>query len=138
MNVNEIMTPSSFWAQPTISLVECARAMRERDVGALPLVENDKLVGMVTDRDLVVRGMADGKDPNSSTAREVMTEEAFWCYENTDVSEVAQYMQKNRVRRIPVINQDKRLVGMISIGDITRASSELAGDTLRELSAVGD
>ena len=138
MNINEVMHRDAFWAQPTTPLIDIARAMREHDVGSLPVVESDTLLGMVTDRDLAIRGLAEGKDANSATARDVMTEEMFWCYEDADVSDVANYMQEKRVRRIPVVNHDKHLVGMVSIGDITRASSELAGETLRKLSAVGD
>lgn len=138
MNVNEVMNPNAFWAQPTTPLIDMARAMREHDVGSLPVVENDKLIGMVTDRDLTIRGLAEDKDAKRSTARDVMTGEMFWCYEDADVKEVAHYMQEKRVRRIPVVDHDKHLVGMVSIGDITRKSTELAGETLRELSAVGD
>lgn len=138
MDINEVMNRDSFWTQPTTPLIDIARAMREHDVGSLPVVESDTLVGMVTDRDLTIRGLADGKDIQSSTARDVMTREIFWCYEDADVKDVANYMQEKRVRRLPVINHDKRVVGMVSIGDITRASTELAGETLRKLSAVGD
>lgn len=138
MNINEVMHRDSFWTHPTTPLIDVARAMREHDVGALPVVDNDELIGMVTDRDLTIRGLADGKDAQHSTARDVMTREMFWCYEDADVKDVASYMQEKRVRRIPVVNHDKRVVGMVSIGDITRASIELGGETLRKLSAVGD
>ncbi|HET8701891.1 MAG TPA: CBS domain-containing protein [Nitrococcus sp.] len=138
MDIREVMHRDSYWAQPTTPLIDIARAMREHDIGSLPVVESDKLVGMVTDRDLAIRGLADGRDASSTTARDIMTGEMYWCYDDTDVNEVAKYMQEKRVRRIPVVNHDKRLVGMVSIGDITRASTELAGETLRKLSAVGD
>lgn len=138
MNVNEVMHRDSYWAQPTTPLIDIARAMREHDVGSLPVMESDTLIGMVTDRDLAIRGLAEGKDAKSTTARDVMTGEMYWCYEDADVNDVANYMQEKRVRRIPVVNHDKHLVGMVSIGDITRASPELAGETLRKLSAVGD
>lgn len=138
MNVNEVMNSDSFWAQPTTPLIDMARAMREHGLGSLPVVDGDALIGIVTDRDLAIRGLADGKDVNDSTARDVMTGELFWCYDDADVKVVAHYMQEKRVRRIPVINHDQHLVGMVSIGDITKASTELAGETLRKLSAVGD
>lgn len=87
----------------------------------------------VTDRDLIIRGLVDGKDIQRSTARDVMTGEMFWCYEDADVKNVVNHMQEKRGRRILVINHDKRVVGIVSIGDITRASTEFAGETRRKL-----
>ncbi len=138
MKINDIMTPGVDLVLTDTTLVEIAQKMRSDDVGAIPVGENDRLVGMVTDRDIVIRAVADQRDPASVTARDVMTGDMIWCYDDADVDEAAGAMRRNGVRRIPVVNHDKRLVGMISIGDITRASTELAGDTLRELSAVGD
>jgi len=138
MQINEVMHKGTEWVHPDISLVELAKKMRDNDIGALPVGEEDKLVGMVTDRDIVIRCVAEGKDVSSASARDVMTGETIWCYDDADVKEASKLMSEKRVRRIPIINQDKRLVGMLSVGDLTKASTEIAGEALKDLSAAGD
>ncbi|MEX0730349.1 MAG: CBS domain-containing protein [Aquisalimonadaceae bacterium] len=138
MKAKEIMHTGADWMEPDTSIVDIARLMRDQNIGAVPISENDTLAGMVTDRDIVIRAIAEEKDPQSTTAKDIMSSEALWSYEDADVDEVAKLMKQKRVRRVAIINQDKRLVGMVSVGDITKASGELAGDTLRDLSAVGD
>jgi CBS domain-containing protein len=118
MNVKHIMTPHVKCASPNDTLQAAARMMRDLDVGGLPVCNNDRLVGMVTDRDITIRGIAEGKDPNETKVEEVMTTEVIYCYDDQDVRDAALIMQENQVRRVLVLNRDKRLVGIVSLGDI--------------------
>ncbi|MEX0607779.1 MAG: CBS domain-containing protein [Halofilum sp. (in: g-proteobacteria)] len=138
MEVKEAMTVSPDAAATGTTLLELAQRMRDEDIGSIPVGENDRLVGMVTDRDIVVRCVANQQDVASMTAGEIMTKNVSWCFDDIDLSEAAHMMEERRIRRLPVINRDKRLVGMLSVGDISRASTELAGEALREVSRVGD
>jgi CBS domain-containing protein len=136
MQVNEIMHRGAEWTTPETSLVELARKMRDEDIGSIPVGENDRLIGMVTDRDIAIRAVAEQRDPATTTAREVMTGELAWCYDDADIAEAGRIMAQRGVRRLPVVNHDKRMVGMITVGDLTAASPEIAGEALRALSAV--
>jgi CBS domain-containing protein len=106
--------------------------MRDLDIGFLPICENDRLVGTVTDRDITIQSVAQGRDPRMASVREIMNPQVFYCYEDDDLERVAQYMEEEEVRRMLILNHEKRLVGVVSIGDIARASGErqLAGETL--------
>jgi CBS domain-containing protein len=99
--------------------------IQQYNIGAIPISENDSLVGMVTDRDIVCRGVAAGLDLGRATAQDIMSKGIFHCEETEEVAEAARTMQLNKVRRLPVINQDKRLVGFLSIGDISRTDDRL-------------
>lgn len=123
MNVNVCMTRDVRIASPQQSIRDVARTMKEIDAGLLPVGENDRLVGMITDRDITVRAVAEGKGPDTSV-REVMTEDVCYCFEDEDLGAVADKMGDLQVRRMPVLNRDKRLVGIISLADISRV-----GDT---------
>ena len=92
--------------------------MREQDIGAIPVGENDRLIGMVTDRDIALRAVADGKDISRLTARNVMTKGIAWCRDTDDVSQALQVMGSKQVRRLPVIDKNKRMVGILSLGDL--------------------
>jgi CBS domain-containing protein len=107
--------------------------MREYDIGAIPIGENDRLVGMVTDRDIVCRCIALGLDPNSSRARDVMTDGIVFCLERQDLDAAARLMQTRKVRRLPVINGKKRMTGMLSLGDIYQAA--LSNNAMQAVSA---
>jgi CBS domain-containing protein len=109
--------------------------MREMDIGFLPICENDRLVGTITDRDITIRSVAQGLDPRLAPVRDVMTQTVFYCYEDEDVEQVGKHMQENEVRRMLILNRQKRLVGVVSIGDIakTYGEEELAGETLGEI-----
>jgi CBS domain-containing protein len=96
----------------------------EHDIGAIPIGENDRLVGMVTDRGITVRAVANGKDISALTARDVMTNGIVWCRDNDDVTHVANVMQSKQIRRLPVIDKDKRMVGIMSLGDLSHAATE--------------
>jgi CBS domain-containing protein len=135
MKVKEIMTRNVECVAPGTPISIAAEKMRERDIGFLAICEDDRLVGTVTDRDITIRSVAQGRDPRLAPVREIMTPSAFYCYEDDDVEHVAQYMREKQVRRMLILNRDKRLVGVVSLGDIAKVSGEkeLAGETLGEI-----
>jgi CBS domain-containing protein len=112
---------------PDATLVDAAMRMAEADVGILPVGENDRLVGVVTDRDLVVRGIAEGANPAETTIREIMTEKVLYCFDDQEPNEAASDMAAQQVRRLPVVDRKKQLIGMVSLADIARIS----GSSLR-------
>jgi CBS domain-containing protein len=124
MKVKSSMHKGVEWVSPDTPVKAVARMMAEHDIGAIPVGENDRLVGMVTDRDIAVRGMADGKDISRLTARDVMTEGIVWCRDSDDMTHAANIMQTKQVRRLPVIDKDKRMVGILSLGDLSNAATE--------------
>jgi CBS domain-containing protein len=119
MRVSEAMTRDVRVANPGQSIRDAARMMAEIDAGAMPVGENDRLVGMITDRDIVIRAVAQGKGPDTPV-REVMSSEVKYCFEDEDLEHVAKNMGDIQVRRLPVVNRDKRLVGIVALGDIAR------------------
>src|SRR5690348_1046389 len=135
MEVRQLMSKNVRITAPTESLQTAARLMAEADVGALPVGENDRLVGMITDRDIVVRGLGRGRDPSSTSIRDVMSERIDYCFEDEDVDQIAAKMAQLQVRRLPVLNREKRLVGIVSLGDISRrAEHQISGSALRGVS----
>jgi CBS domain-containing protein len=136
MQVKEAMHQGVQWVEPSTPLREIAKLMRDHDIGAIPIGENDRLIGMVTDRDLVCRGLARGGDANTLTARDVMSKGIVYCKENADIGEAARLMQVNKIRRMPVIDANKRMVGMLAIGDLAHANPRtLASDVMTAVSA---
>lgn len=134
MQVSKLMTRQVELVAPDATLAELARRMRDEHVGALPVAENDRMIGMVTDRDIVVRGLADGADPAGTTAREVMSARMLYCYEDQEADEVARNMGEMHVRRLAVLNREDRLVGMVSLGDISAMGpADKAGEALHEI-----
>jgi CBS domain-containing protein len=133
MLVKEAMSRDVKTVSPDQNIQEAARIMLDIDAGSLPVGENDKLVGMVTDRDIAVRGVAAGKAP-SAPVREVMSAEVKYCFEDEDTAHVARNMAEQQVRRLPVVNRDKRLVGMLSLGDL--ATSAKTGQATAALSGI--
>ncbi len=127
--VNEVMTRDIHLATPDQTLAEAAAEMARSDIGCLPVGKNDKLVGMITDRDIVVRAVAKGLG-SETAVREVMTENIKYCYDDQDVSEVARNMAELGVRRLPVLNRDKRLVGFIALSNIAQGGDDKTTDTL--------
>lgn len=135
MNVKECMTSDVEIVAPHTSLVEVARKMKEGDFGAMPICDGKKLLGMITDRDIVIRAIAEGKDVNNVEVRQVMSDQILYCFEDQDVEEAAEIMSKNQIRRLPVVSRDKSLVGMIALGDIAQSSEdEAAEDALTQIS----
>jgi CBS domain-containing protein len=109
--------------------------MRSLDVGVLPVCDGDRLVGMLTDRDLTIRAVAEGRDPKITTVEEVMTPEVAYCFEDQDIEEAERVMEKHQIRRLPVLNREKRLVGIVSLGDFATKDDETrAGETLERVS----
>ena len=137
MRVSEVMTRHVELISPDQSIQKAAQCMCDMDVGVLPVSENDRLVGMVTDRDIAVRAVALGKGVNTPV-REVMSAEVRYCFEDDLVSDVADNMADQQVRRLPVLNRSKRLVGILSLGDIAiNRDGKVAGDALRGISRPG-
>jgi CBS domain-containing protein len=121
---------------PDATLQEAAAKMKSLNVGPLPVCDNDRLVGMITDRDITVRATAEGDAPSDVRVREVMTPEVFCCFEDALVGDAALLMQQKQVRRLVVLNRDKRLVGIVSLGDLAveTGDEQLAGNTLEAVS----
>lgn len=134
MRVAEAMTRDVRVVHPDQNLMDAARLMAETDCGVLPVGENDRLVGMITDRDIVVRGLAQGMEGDTAI-REVMSADIKYCYEEDEVSDAARNMGDLQIRRLPVVTRDKRLVGILSLGDIA-GTSELqpAAEALSSIS----
>jgi len=123
MKVKQAMHKGVQWVDPTTSAEQLARLMREHDIGAIPIGENDRLIGMVTDRDLVCRCLAMGLDPKAATARDVMTKGIVFCLDRQELDDAARVMETKKVRRLPVIDNKKRMIGMLSLGDVYHAAS---------------
>lgn len=135
MKVHEIMTGHPRFVCPDNTLVEAAGLMRELDVGVLPVSDRGQLAGIVTDRDMVVRGMADGGDPNQTRVRDVMSGGIEFVYADQEVEEAAHLMESRQIRRLPVLDRDQRLVGIVSLGDIATSSNPaFSGMALRDVS----
>jgi CBS domain-containing protein len=135
MQVRDVMTRRVEVIRPDSTLQEAAEKMKDLDVGPLPVCEGDRLVGMITDRDITVRGVAEGQDPWTDHVCDAMTKEVIFCFEDQDVAEAARLMKDKQVRRLVVLNRDKRLVGIVSLGDLAvDADEEVAGNTLEGVS----
>ena len=134
MQVGKVMTERVSWVEPDTTIPEIARRMRSEDIGSVPVAENDRLVGMVTDRDIVVRIVAEGGDTETATAKQVMSPHILYCYEDETVADVLKNMGDNQIRRLPVLNREKRLVGVVSLGDLSRAASQRSGGALKAIS----
>jgi CBS domain-containing protein len=137
MLVNEAMSRDVRVANPKQGIREAAKIMAEIDAGALPVGENDKLVGMITDRDIAVRAVAEGKGPDTPVS-EVMSHDIKYCYEDEELDHVSRNMADIQVKRLPVVNRDKRLVGILALGDIAgKAGSRVTGRTTEGISRPG-
>jgi len=137
MQVNEVMTGNAVCVRPDDTLQLAASKMRDLDVGPLPVCgDNERLVGMITDRDITVRAVAEGWDPRSKRVSDAMSEGIVYCYEDQDVEEAARLMREKQIRRLVVLNRDKRLVGIVSLGDLAVGTRDegLGGKTLEEVS----
>jgi CBS domain-containing protein len=120
MKIREVMSSDVELTNPSETLDQAAKRMAEIDAGALPVGEDDRLVGMVTDRDIVVRCVARGADPKATSVAEVMSDDIKYCFDDEEIDHVTQNMGGLQIRRLPVVNRDKRLVGIVSLGDIAR------------------
>lgn len=125
MKVKEAMHRGVEWVAPDTPIAEIARLMKAKDIGAVPIGEDDKLVGMVTDRDIVCNGLAtQGFDAKRTTARDVMSEGIHCCREDDDLAKAVRHMEHLKIRRLPVIDASKRMTGMLSLGDISHAGGQ--------------
>ena len=137
MRVSEAMTREVRVATPGQSIREVAKIMDEINAGSVPVGDNDRLVGMITDRDIAVRAVAVGKGPDTPV-REVMTsEQVLYCYEDEELDHVAKNMSQQQVRRLPVVNREKRLVGIVSLGNIAQAESRAASKAVKGVTKPG-
>jgi CBS domain-containing protein len=134
MRVGEVMTRDVAVVSPYATLREAARRMDNLNVGALPVCDGRRLVGIVTDRDIVVRATAAGAAPDLTRVHDVMTDDVMWCFEDDDVEEAEEEMARVQIRRLPVVDGRKRLVGMLSLGDLATDRAPRADDTLRSIS----
>jgi CBS domain-containing protein len=137
MRVKDVMHKGVDWVSPDTPVTELAKLMRDHDVGAIPIGENDRLVGMVTDRDIVCKGLAhDSFDARQATAREVMTATIHCCRDDDDLAKAVRHMEELKVRRLPVINKSKRMVGILSLGDVSySAPGDLLSECVKSVSA---
>ena len=135
MKIHEIMTRNVDCVAPSLPISIVAEKMRDRDIGFVPVCEHGRVVGTVTDRDITIRSVAQGRDPRLAPVSEVMTVTVFHCYEEDDVDVVALAMQQNDVRRMLIFNRDEQLVGVVSLGDIAKTAGEqqMAGETLGDI-----
>jgi len=134
MNISQVMTPDVKIVSPTDSLQSAALLMRENDFGLLPVGEDDRLIGMLTDRDIAIRAVAEGLSPTDTEVQEVMTTEVEYIFEDYPVEEAARYMSELQVRRLPVVDRDHRLVGIVSLGDVSLSEQQSAGAALSSIS----
>lgn len=136
MRAGDAMTRNVRVCSPRESLRDCAAAMAHNDIGALPVAEVNLLVGMVTDRDITIRAVGAGKGPDTPV-REVLSAEVLYCYEDQELAQVAKAMGLAKIRRLPVLSRDSRLVGILSLADIARHDAEMASAALADLSRRG-
>jgi CBS domain-containing protein len=134
MKVRDAMTREVRIINPSHTIRDAARLMLEMDVGVLPVGQDDRLLGMITDRDITVRAVASGKSPDTLVS-EVMTEDLCYCFDDQSIDDIADDMHANKVRRLPVVDQNRRLVGLLSLGDMARADGH-AGATADALSGI--
>jgi len=133
MRVRDIMSTDVKCLTPETGIKEVAIHMKTLDVGFIPICENDRLVGAITDRDIVLRAIAEGREISTCTARDIMTKDVFWCYEDDSVKDVAKKMREKDVRRMLILNHDKKLVGVVSLGDLSKVEEKVSGQTLRDI-----
>ena len=136
MKIANIMSRDVHFISPDTTLREAASEMKKIDAGALPVAEHDKLVGILTDRDIAIRGVAAGKGPDAKV-REVMSPDIKYCFEDEDVAHVAENMSELQVRRLPVMSREKRLIGIVALADLTRGSLPHTARALHGISQRG-
>lgn len=136
MKVRNAMHEDVQWVSHDVTVTEVAKIMRDQDIGALPVCRDGKIAGMITDRDITIRVTAEGEDPDNVTAAEMMSPHVVWCRTEEDLEDAIHLMDQKQIRRLPVIDDAKKMVGMLSLGDISHAASrELSGEILHAVSA---
>ena len=136
MKLSEIMTRDVAVLQPDDSLQFAAKKMRDRNIGFLPVCDGEKLIGVLSDRDITIRALAEGMDVNIMLGRDLMTAPAIYCFDDQDVSEAAKIMEENQIRRLVILSrEEKRLVGVVSLGDLARnETTDRSGQVLQKIS----
>ena len=136
MDVSKVMTRDVEVVRPDATLQEAAQKMKAIDVGSLPVCDGRKLQGMLTDRDVAIRAVAEGRDPRQTKVREVMTADIVYGRTGQDIKEIAETMAAHQIRRLPIVNDDNELVGIVALGDLAvdLADEELSGDVLADVS----
>ncbi len=135
MLVKNVMTRQPEWIGPETTLLNAAKKMHDKDIGSLLVGENDRIIGMVTDRDITCRGVAQDLSPASTPVRKVMTEKIIWCFDDQTIEDAAHIMEGKKVRRLAVMNREKRMVGFLSVDDLAHRAHELSGEVLDEVTA---
>ena len=136
MHIREMMHKGVEWVEIDAAVTDVAKRMRDKDVGAIPVKENGQLVGMITDRDIALRAVATGKDIMKLKASDVMSRDVVTCREQENATDVLRRMETKKIRRVPVLDDDRHLVGMLSLGDISHAMAQNTyGDVLKAVSA---
>lgn len=136
MKVRDVMHRGVEWLSPDTPIATVAKKMLEHDIGAIPIGENDRLVGMVTDRDITIRVVVQGKDISKLTALDVMTSGVIYCRDAEEIDDAARIMESKQIRRLPVIDENKRMVGIVTLGDISHAGSrDLSAEVMMAVSA---
>ncbi len=136
MKIKDIMTTDVEVLSPDTLLVDCAKKMQEINVGAIPVCDGDKILGMVTDRDIVVHGIAKDMDVKTTAVTEIIQNTPVYCFEDDDISKASDLMKTEQIRRLIVVDQNKKLCGVVSIGDIAAKTQneQLSGETLQDIS----
>ena len=136
MTLKDVMTPDVEVISPEATLQQAAAKMRRLHIGPLPVCDGDQLVGMLTDRDITVRAVAEGCDPTTTTVREAMTPDMVYGFEDQTIEDAVQTMERYQIRRLPILSREKRLVGMVSLGDLAVSSGDerQVGATLKQVS----
>lgn len=137
MRVCDAMTREVRIATPGQSIRDVAKTMGEIDAGAMPVGENDRLVGMITDRDIAIRAVALGKGPETPVREVMSTDKVLYCYDDEDLDQVAKNMASQQVRRLPVVNREKRLVGIVSLGNLAQSEGRAAGKAVKGVTKPG-
>jgi CBS domain-containing protein len=136
MKVKNMMHRGVEFVEPTATVAAIAKKMRDHDIGAIPVCEKGKAIGMVTDRDIAIRALANGRDVAMLTARDVMTPKIAYCRDSEEAEDAIRIMENRQIRRLPVLDDADRLVGMLSLGDVAHAmAQELAGEMTKAVSA---
>jgi CBS domain-containing protein len=138
MQVREIMTWDTCVIDPNTMIRDIARKMRADNIGALPVGEDDRLIGMVTDRDIVVRAVAEDRSNSNTAVRDVMSKDVYYCFEDDDIQRAAELMAEHQVRRLPVLNREKRFVGIVALADLGRTGQDAAKVALQAISEPTD
>ncbi|MBI3709776.1 MAG: CBS domain-containing protein [Proteobacteria bacterium] len=129
------MTTKVEWINPDLTVREAARRMKENEVGCLPVGEHDRLVGMITDRDIVCRAVAEGTDPAKAKARDVMSKGITWCFDDQNIEEAIHLMDEKHIHHLPVLSRQKRMVGILSLSDLAQRNTQgLSGEFFHALS----